>query len=88
MPDGDAPPGLDPAGTDQPHVDASRGQDLQSGEGAATVLTTDIGRIIDRPIIYASSDAVYLLAGEGHADGLARYFCATSFQRRRSLERH
>lgn len=52
---------------------------LQSGEGAATVLTTDIGRIIDRPIIYASSDAVYLLAGEGHADGLARYFLRNIF---------
>ncbi len=47
---------------------------LQSGEGAATVLTTDIGRIIDRPILYTAGDAVYLLTGEGHADGLARYF--------------
>jgi tRNA-modifying protein YgfZ len=47
--------------------------DLQSGEGAATVLTTDIGRIIDRPILYTTSDAVYMLVGEGHADALARY---------------
>ncbi len=29
---------------------------LRSGEGRATVLTTDIGRIIDRLILYASSD--------------------------------
>ena len=38
---------------------------LKTGEGAATVLTTDIGRIIDRPILYATSDSVYLLTGEG-----------------------
>ncbi|MBP6015097.1 MAG: folate-binding protein YgfZ [Candidatus Promineofilum sp.] len=52
---------------------------LQSGEGAATVLTTDIGRIIDRPILYTSSDAAYLLTGAGHADGLARYFMRNIF---------
>jgi len=37
---------------------------LQSGEGAATVLTTNIGRIIDRPILYAASDNGYLLTGD------------------------
>ena len=52
---------------------------LQSGEGAATVLTTDIGRIIDRPILYAASDAVYVLTGEGHAGALARYFMRNIF---------
>lgn len=52
---------------------------LRSGEGAATVLTTDIGRIIDRPILYATSDAVYLLTGEGHAAALARYFMRNIF---------
>jgi aminomethyltransferase len=52
---------------------------LRSGEGAATVLTTDIGRIIDRIILYATSDSVYVLAGEGHADGLARYFMRNIF---------
>jgi tRNA-modifying protein YgfZ len=46
---------------------------LQRGEGAATVLTTDIGRIIDRLILYASGDTVYALTGEGHADPIARY---------------
>jgi tRNA-modifying protein YgfZ len=46
---------------------------LGSGEGAATILTTEIGRIIDRIILYASSDAVYALTSEGHADQLARY---------------
>lgn len=52
---------------------------LGSGEGAATVLTTDIGRIIDRVILYATSDSVYLLTGEGHADALARYFMRNIF---------
>lgn len=52
---------------------------LGSGEGAATVLTTDIGRIIDRPILYTSSDAVYLLTGEGHAPALARFFMRNIF---------
>ncbi len=52
---------------------------LQSRQGAATVLTTDIGRIIDRLILYASSDAVYVLAGEGHRDPLARYLLRNVF---------
>jgi aminomethyltransferase len=47
--------------------------DLQSGQGAATVLTTDIGRIIDRIILYTSNDAVYCLTGEDNGDNIARY---------------
>lgn len=46
---------------------------LKSGEGAATILTTDIARIIDRVILYVSSDAVYLLTSENNADDIARY---------------
>lgn len=46
---------------------------LQSGEGAATILTTDIARIIDRIILYVSSDAVYCLTSENNADNIARY---------------
>ena len=46
---------------------------LKAGEGAATVLTTDIGRIIDRLILYASSDTVYALTGENNAEAIARY---------------
>lgn len=46
---------------------------LQSGEGAATILTSDIGRIIDRLILYATSDTVYALTGENNADFIARY---------------
>lgn len=48
-------------------------KNLSSGEGAATILTTDIGRMIDRLLLYASSDAVYALTGEGNADAIARY---------------
>jgi tRNA-modifying protein YgfZ len=48
-------------------------RDLKSGEGAATILTTDIGRIIDRLIVYATSDKVYALTGENNADNIARY---------------
>lgn len=46
---------------------------LPSGAGTATVLTTDIGRIIDRLILYAGSDAVYALTGENNSDNIARY---------------
>lgn len=46
---------------------------LQSGEGAATVLTTDIGRMIDRLLLYTSSEAVYALTGENNSDNVARY---------------
>jgi tRNA-modifying protein YgfZ len=47
--------------------------DLKSGQGAATVLTTDIGRIIDRLILYSASDSAYCLTGEGNGDAIARY---------------
>ena len=46
---------------------------LKSGEGAATILTTDIGRMIDRLILYAASESVYALTGENHGDEIARY---------------
>lgn len=46
---------------------------LKSGEGVATILTTDIGRIVDRLILYASSDAVYALTGEDNGNNIARY---------------
>lgn len=48
--------------------------DLKSGEGAATALTTNIGRVIDRIILYAASGSVYVLTGDNHADALRRYF--------------
>lgn len=46
---------------------------LGSGEGAATVLTTEIGRIIDRLLLYTTSDSVYVITGEGNNDNIARY---------------
>lgn len=52
---------------------------LKTGEGAATVLTSDIGRIIDRIILYATTDKAYVLTGDGHANALARYFTRNIF---------
>lgn len=46
---------------------------LQDGQGAATVLTTDIGRIIDRLILYATKDSAYCLTSENNNDNIARY---------------
>lgn len=48
-------------------------KNLQSSEGAATILTTDVGRMIDRLILYAAGDTVYMLTGENHGDAIARY---------------
>jgi folate-binding protein YgfZ len=47
--------------------------DLVSGQGAATVLTSDIGRIIDRLILYAASESVYCLTSENNGDNIAQY---------------
>ena len=52
---------------------------LKNGQGAATVLTTNIGRIIDRLILYAGDETVYALAGENHHDPLARYLLRNVF---------
>jgi aminomethyltransferase len=52
---------------------------LESREGTATVLTTDIGRVIDRLLLYAGSDALYVLAGEGHRAPLAQYLMRNVF---------
>ena len=46
---------------------------LGPGEGAATVLTTDIGRIIDRLILYVGRASVYCLTGEGNGANIADY---------------
>jgi aminomethyltransferase len=46
---------------------------LASGQGAATILTSDIGRIVDRLILYAGSQSVYATTGEGNGDRIARY---------------
>ena len=46
---------------------------LQAGQGAATILTTDIGRMIDRLLLYADDQVVYALTGENNGVGIARY---------------
>lgn len=46
---------------------------LGDGDGAATILTSDIGRMIDRLIMYAGTDYVYALTGAGNAGNIARY---------------
>jgi tRNA-modifying protein YgfZ len=48
-------------------------KELKSGEGVATVLTTDIGRMVDRIILYASSTSVYALTGENNSNAVARW---------------
>jgi len=48
-------------------------KELAEWQGAATVLTTEIGRVIDRVVLYASDDRVLMLTGEGHADALVKY---------------
>lgn len=54
-------------------------KELSEWQGAATVLTTDIGRIIDRVMLYASDDRVLMLTGEGHADALVNYLRRNTF---------
>lgn len=46
---------------------------LPLGHGAATILTSDIGRIIDRLLIYALEDALLVLTGEGNGENIIRY---------------
>ena len=46
---------------------------MPKGAGTATILTTDIGRIIDRLLLYATDDKVYALTSENNNDNIARY---------------
>lgn len=46
---------------------------LGAGMGTATVLTTDIGRIIDRLLLCVDTDAVTVITGEHNGDNIARY---------------
>ena len=46
---------------------------LQPGEGAATILTTEIGRIIDRLILYVDRESIYCLTGEKNETNIATY---------------
>ncbi len=46
---------------------------LSPGQGTATVLTTDIGRMVDRLIVYADESALRVLTGAGNAVAVAQY---------------
>jgi len=46
---------------------------MNKGEGTATILTTDIGRIIDRLLLYATTNTIYALTSENNSDAIARY---------------
>lgn len=46
---------------------------LPKGEGTATILTTDIGRIIDRLLLYPTSSTIYAMTSENNNDPIARY---------------
>ena len=46
---------------------------MNKGEGTATILTTDIGRIIDRLLLYATGSTLYTLTSENNSDAIARY---------------
>ncbi|MEM8857545.1 MAG: hypothetical protein AAGD96_04450 [Chloroflexota bacterium] len=46
---------------------------LKPGQGAATVLTTEMGRIIDRLILFADEDKAIMMTGESNGDNIGRY---------------
>lgn len=46
---------------------------MPAGTGTATILTTDIGRIIDRLLLYATDSKVYALTSDNNNDAIARY---------------
>jgi len=48
-------------------------QSMSKGEGIATILTTNIGRIIDRLLLYATSNTLYAVTGENNSEAIARY---------------
>lgn len=48
-------------------------KDLRPGQGAATILTSDIGRIIARLILGVEETSVVAVTGEHNAEAIARY---------------
>ncbi|MCP4420339.1 MAG: folate-binding protein YgfZ [Chloroflexi bacterium] len=46
---------------------------MSKGEGTATILTTDIGRIIDRLLLYPTNSTIYALTGENNSEAIIRY---------------
>jgi tRNA-modifying protein YgfZ len=54
-------------------MSTNRLKQLTTGQGVATVLTSDIGRTIDRLLVYAGADAIRVLTGGDNGDNIARY---------------
>lgn len=54
-------------------------RELAPGQGAATVFTSEIGRMIDRVLLYAAEDAVIALTGENFGEPMARYLLSYVF---------
>ncbi|MDJ0757723.1 MAG: hypothetical protein QNJ45_29585 [Ardenticatenaceae bacterium] len=52
---------------------------LRPGQGAATVFTTEIGRMIDRVLIFADDDTVTAVTGENYSDQIGRYLMSYVF---------
>ena len=48
-------------------------RNLQKGEGTATIFTNEIGRMMERIILYATSDFVYAITSENNGENVARY---------------
>ncbi|MFZ1395475.1 MAG: glycine cleavage T C-terminal barrel domain-containing protein [Candidatus Promineifilaceae bacterium] len=56
-------------------------QAMPAGTGTATIFTTDIGRIIDRLLLYATDSKLYALTSENNSDTIARYLMRFVFFR-------
>lgn len=54
-------------------MSTNRVKHLTPGMGTATVLTSDIGRIIDRLLLYADEERLLVVTGPHHAEGIIRY---------------
>lgn len=54
-------------------MSTQRVKNLRHGQGAATILTTDIGRMIDRLLVYAGEESALALTGEENAPRIVDY---------------
>ncbi|MCA9979624.1 MAG: folate-binding protein YgfZ [Anaerolineales bacterium] len=54
-------------------MSTNRVKQLGAGQGTATILTSDIGRIIDRLLVYAADDHIWLVTGPNNGENIIRY---------------
>lgn len=54
-------------------MSTNRVKQLTTGQGAATILTSEIGRTIDRLLLYADEAQVLAVTGANNSDNIARY---------------